>query len=162
MRAAAAAQDAGSGWGRWDLPRFLSEGLLCLQPCHGLHQGKIGVGSPVYYWVRLSEPAQPEYKMLNAAHAAHLPLINPPTQVWWELVFNMEHSLLSLADLFNTAAYRMPTGYQGQLIWHRQNLLWRVVGPRELLGRPKALVPQCHYRVDDVLAVTTHHNKPTS
>ena len=35
-----------------------------------------------------------------------------------------------------------------------------VVGPDEFLRRPEAFVPQRHRRVDDVLPISTHNNKP--
>ena len=38
--------------------------------------------------------------------------------------------------------------------------LGRVSSPHKLLSTAKALVPQSHGCVDDVLAVPTHHHKP--
>ena len=41
-----------------------------------------------------------------------------------------------------------------------EDLLRRVMGPDKLVGGAKALVPQGHGGVDDVLSVSTHHYEP--
>lgn len=49
--------------------------------------------------------------------------------------------------------------FSKQLLWHLHLLRW-IMSPDKLLCRSKALVPQSHSGVDDVLSVSTHHHKP--
>lgn len=66
---------------------------------------------------------------------------------------------LALKNLSDPPPHRTPL-HSGQAGYHTAYLLRRIMGPCKLLGRPKALVSQSHCCVDDILAITTNHNKP--
>lgn len=66
------------------------------------------------------------------------------------LLLNMKPSLEFNTDVRGRWSYFAPTWY----------LLRWVVCPDKFLSWPKTLVSQSHCSIDDVLSISTHHNKP--
>lgn len=151
------------------LPKTWFEGLLCFapistRPCHGLPSRKWVLGSQLRGWLGQFEGAS---SVLTIERAKQLMLhsclwLYPShRQLCWELFFNTEKQSTHWPSRTSLTQPHTEHHLQsGQAGYHRAYLLWRIMGPCKLLGRPKALVSQSHCCVDDILAITTNHNKP--
>lgn len=151
------------------LPKTWFEGLLCFapistRPCHGLPSRKWVLGSQLRGWLGQFEGASSvlTIERAKAAHAAQLPLTLPFPQaaLLRAVLYTEKQSTHWPSRTSLTQPHTEHHLQSGQAWYHRTYLLWRIMGPCKLLGRPKALVSQSHCCVDDILAITTNHNKP--